>query len=80
MSQKDTKRNTGSAETSARDKNQSSENSPTIDRATVVDAFKEFVRTGNATLEDAPDSESQLLRLPSGEVFWLGPWDITRIE
>jgi hypothetical protein len=51
MSQKDTKRNTGSAETSARDKNQSSENSPTIDRATVVDAFKEFIRTGTRLLK-----------------------------
>ena len=80
MSQKDMMRDAGSAATSARDKNQSSENSPTLDRATVVDAFKEFIRTGNATLEDAPDSDSQLLRLPSGEVFWLGPWDITRIE
>jgi hypothetical protein len=80
MSQNDTKRNVGSKGTSAGDENPLSENSPALDRAIVVEAFNELIRTSNATLEDAPDSDSQLLRLPSGEAFWLGPWDVKRIE
>jgi len=80
MSQNDTKRNVGYKATSAGDENPLSENSPTLDRAIVVEAFNELIRTNNATLEDAPDSDSQLLRLPSGETFWLGPWDVKRID
>ena len=61
-------------------KDESSKGSSPSDREIVLDAFKELVQAGNATLEDTPDSDSQLLRLPSGEVFWLGPWDIKRID
>lgn len=68
------------ATTNGWEKDESSKGSSSSDRDIVIDAFKEFVQAGNATLEDTPDSDSQLLRLPSGETFWLGPWDIKRID
>lgn len=80
MKQDETKHSAESAATGdASDKDESSKRSLPSDREIVLDAFKEFVQSGNATLEDAPDSDSQLLQLESGEVFWLGPWDIKRI-
>ena len=66
--------------TDTRNEDASGETSRPSDRAILLNAFKEFVRMGEATLEELPDLDSQLLHLRSGEVFWLRSQDIMRIQ
>lgn len=53
---------------------------PLTDRALVLDAFEELVEMGHGAFEDVPDTDSRILYLNTGEVYWLGAHEITRIR
>ena len=40
----------------------------------------ELVRVGYGILEDLPVVNSQILYLKSGEIYWLGPHEVMRIQ
>jgi hypothetical protein len=50
------------------------------DRAIVLGMCAALVRMGYGILEDLPVVNSQLLYLKSGEIYWLGPHDVMRIQ
>ena len=55
--------------------------SPTpSDRTIVLDMCAKLVRVEYGILEDLPVVNSQILYLKSGEVYWLGPHEIMRIQ
>jgi hypothetical protein len=55
--------------------------SPTpSDRAIVLDMCAELVRVGYGILEDLAVVISQILYLKSGEIYWLGPHEVMRIQ
>jgi hypothetical protein len=51
-----------------------------LDRSIVLDLCTEFVRMGYGILEDLPVLNSQILYLKSGEIYWLGPYEVMRIQ
>lgn len=53
---------------------------PSSDRAIVLEFIDELVMVGLGVLEDIPGLGPQFLSLKSGEVFWLGANEITRIK
>ena len=60
-----------------------SRHEPTIspsDRTIVLDMCTELVRVGYGILEDLPVVDSQVLYLKSGEIYWLGPHEVTRLQ
>ena len=50
------------------------------DRTIVLDMCAELVRVGYGILEDLPVVNSQVLYLMSGEIYWLGPHEVTRLQ
>jgi hypothetical protein len=50
------------------------------DRTIVLDMCAELVRVGYGILEDLPVVNSQILYLKSGEIYWLGPHEVMRIQ
>jgi hypothetical protein len=50
------------------------------DRTLVLDVCAELAREGYGILEDLPVVNSQILYLKSGEIYWLGPHEIMRIQ
>jgi hypothetical protein len=50
------------------------------DRAIVLDLCTELVRVGYGILEDLPVVNSQVLYLKSGEIYWLGPHEVMRLQ
>lgn len=50
------------------------------DRTIVLDMCAELVRIGYGILEDLPVVNSQVLYLKSGEVYWLGPHEVMRLQ
>ena len=50
------------------------------DRNIVLDMCAELVRVGYGILEDLPVVNSQILYLKSGEIYWLGPYEVMRIQ
>ncbi len=50
------------------------------DRAIVLGICAELVRVGYGILEDLPAVNSQILYLKSGEIYWLGPHGVMRIQ
>jgi hypothetical protein len=50
------------------------------DRAIVLGMCGELVRVGYGILEDLPVVNSQILYLKSGEIYWLGPHEVMRIQ
>ncbi len=53
---------------------------PSTDRTVVLEILSEFVRMGHGRLEEAPNLNSQILYLESGEIYWLRPHEIMRIQ
>jgi hypothetical protein len=65
--------------------NTPSKHEPTIlpspsDRSIVLGVCGELVRVGCGILEDLPVVKSQILYLKSGEIYWLGPHEVMRIQ
>ncbi len=50
------------------------------DRTIVLHMCAELVRVGCGILEDLPVVDSQVLYLKSGEIYWLGPHEVTRLQ
>ncbi|WP_263359084.1 hypothetical protein [Acidicapsa ligni] len=50
------------------------------DRAVVLGMCAELVRVGYGILEDLPVVNSQIPYLKSGEIYWLGPHQVTRLQ
>jgi hypothetical protein len=50
------------------------------DRAIVLDMCAELVRVGYGILEELAIVNSQILYLKSGEIYWLGPHEVMRIQ
>jgi hypothetical protein len=50
------------------------------DRTIVLDMCAEPVCVGYGILEDLPVMNSQILYLKSGEIYWLGPHEVMRIQ
>jgi hypothetical protein len=50
------------------------------DRTVVLDMCAKLVRAGHGVLEDLPVMNSQFLYLKSGEIYWLGPHGVMRIQ
>jgi hypothetical protein len=66
--------------TDTRNEDASGETSRPSDRVILLNTFKEFVRMGEATLEELPGLESPLLHLAIWQSLWLRPQDIMRIQ
>lgn len=50
------------------------------DRTIVLDMCAELVDAGYGILEDLPVVNSQIFYLKSGEIYWLGPHEVMRIQ
>ena len=50
------------------------------DRTIVLDMCTELVRVGYGILEDLPVVNSQILYLKSGKIYWLGLYEVMRIQ
>jgi hypothetical protein len=59
---------------------QATDEDPPSDRTIVLRAFADLTRSGLGALEEIPDLGPQFFSLHSGEVFWLGADEITRIK
>jgi hypothetical protein len=66
--------------TDTRNEDASGETSRPSDRAILLNTFKEFVRMGEATLEEMPGLDLQLLHLAIWQSLWLRSQDIMRIQ
>jgi hypothetical protein len=51
-----------------------------LDRTIVLDMCAELVRGGYGILEDLAVVSSQILYLKSGEIYWLGPHEVMRLQ
>jgi hypothetical protein len=50
------------------------------DRIIVLDMCAELVRAAYGILEDLAVVNSQILYLKSGEIYWLGPYEVMRLR
>lgn len=53
---------------------------PISDRAVVLEAFADLARLGFGAFDESEIHGAQFFRLRSGERFWLGTNEITRLE
>ncbi|ADV83654.1 hypothetical protein AciPR4_2889 [Terriglobus saanensis SP1PR4] len=64
----------------SRSRQEPATSSSPLDRTIVLEMCAELARVGYGILEDLPVVNSQNFHLKSGEIYWLGPHEVMRIQ